>query len=82
MQNFLGELEQIFNEQWLEGYEVVFFLVGDHDEALHLDLETFGHLYDNPLLIPGWLYQVAHNLSLSALRARIEDLRQYLNIDQ
>ena len=66
--------EAIFQEQWPRVYGVLFRLVGDRAEAEDLALEAFWRLYrraprqgDN---LPAWLYRVATNLGLNALRAR------------
>lgn len=68
--------EALFQEHWPRLYGVLFRLVGDHDEAEDLALETFWRLYDqrpslaNEPQINGWLYRVATNLGFNALRAR------------
>jgi RNA polymerase sigma-70 factor (ECF subfamily) len=66
--------EAIFEEQWQRVYGVLFRLVGDRAEAEDLALEAFWRLYRRA---PGqednqsaWLYRVATNLGLNALRAR------------
>ncbi len=73
-QSAAQDFEIIFVEQWSRVYGVVFRLVGDKVEAEDLALETFWQLYRNPPAKPenlnGWLYQVAVNLGLNALRAR------------
>ena len=66
--------ETIFVEQWSQVYAVVFRFVGDRSEAEDLALETFWQFYRNPPSrrenVNGWLYRVAVNLGLNALRAR------------
>jgi RNA polymerase sigma-70 factor (ECF subfamily) len=68
-------LESAFNRHWGRVYAVLFRLVGDGDEAEDLALETFWRLHlRSPLLdenkLGGWLYRVATNLGLNALRSR------------
>jgi RNA polymerase sigma-70 factor (ECF subfamily) len=73
-QSAAQDFETIFVEQWSRVYGVVFRLVGDRVEAEDLALETFWQLYRNPPAkrdnLNGWLYRVAVNLGLNALRAR------------
>lgn len=76
------EFETLFQEHWSRIYGVIYRIVGDPDEAEDLALETFLKLHGKMeaagglkiLLIrsswPGWLYRVATNLGLNALRAR------------
>jgi RNA polymerase sigma-70 factor (ECF subfamily) len=68
------DFEIIFVEQWSRVYSVIFRLVGDKAEAEDLALETFWKLYRNPPSkrdnLNGWLYRVAVNQGLNALRAR------------
>ena len=68
------DFETIFTEQWSRIYSVIFRLVGDKAEAEDLALETFWKLYRNPPSkrdnLGGWLYRVAVNQGLNALRAR------------
>jgi RNA polymerase sigma-70 factor (ECF subfamily) len=66
--------EAVFKEQWPRVYSVLFRLVGDRAEAEDLALEAFWRLYrrsprseDN---LAAWLYRVATNLGLNALRSR------------
>jgi RNA polymerase sigma-70 factor (ECF subfamily) len=72
--------EAIFQEHWERVYAVIFRLVGDRDEAEDLALETFWRLHQQPPRrrdnLAGWLYRVATNLGLNALRAR-KRRRQY-----
>jgi RNA polymerase sigma-70 factor (ECF subfamily) len=67
------DFETIFIEQWSRIYGVIFRLVGDKAEAEDLALETFWKLYRNPPPkrenLNGWLYRVAVNQGLNALRA-------------
>lgn len=64
----------VFDEHWARVYGVLFRLVGDRVEAEDLALETFWRLYTRPPRsadnLGGWLYRVAANLGLNALRAR------------
>jgi RNA polymerase sigma-70 factor (ECF subfamily) len=77
----LAEFETLFREHWPRVYGVIFRIVGDPDEAEDLALEAFLKLYarlegpGSPRVLPkrrlsGWLYRVATNLGLNALRAR------------
>jgi len=67
--------EAIFHEHWPKVYGVLFRLVGDSAEAEDLALEAFWRLYRRaPRLVAansssGWLYRVATNLGLNALRS-------------
>jgi RNA polymerase sigma-70 factor (ECF subfamily) len=66
--------EALFQQHWLRICRVLFRLTGDWHEAEDLALETFMHLYERPPAdlrnLAGWLYRVATNLGLNALRAR------------
>jgi RNA polymerase sigma-70 factor (ECF subfamily) len=66
--------EATFQEHWERVYALVFRIVGDRDEAEDLALETFWRLHKRPPKrrdnLAGWLYRVATNLGLNALRAR------------
>ncbi|MBI5304379.1 MAG: sigma-70 family RNA polymerase sigma factor [Chloroflexi bacterium] len=70
------QFEDAFLANWQKVYRVLVRLVGDADEAQDLALETFWQLYREPptrnpaLNLGGWLYRVATNLGLNALRAR------------
>ena len=78
----VNEFETLFQENWSRIYAVIFRVVGDPDEAEDLALETFLKLHgkmegiSSLKIIPirntwrGWLYRVATNLGLNALRAR------------
>lgn len=71
------EFEAIFLEHWPRVYRVLVQLVGDRDEAEDLAIETFWRLYNRPpgpdrtpgTNLGGWLYRVATNLGLNAIRA-------------
>ncbi len=69
-----GRLEGLFQEYWERLCASVYRIVGDWDEAQDLTLETFVQLHQNPppreQNLGGWLYRVATNLGLNALRAR------------
>jgi RNA polymerase sigma-70 factor (ECF subfamily) len=67
-------LEAAFEEHWSSVCKTLHTLVGDWSEAQDLALEAFWRLYTRP---PGdvtnvgrWLYRVATNLGLNAIRAR------------
>ena len=68
--------DAVFLEHWQPICRVLMRLVGDHAEAEDLALETFWQLYRRPPSndraqnVGGWLYRVATNLGLNALRAR------------
>lgn len=74
--------ETAFREHWARVYAVLFRLVGDRAEAEDLALDAFLRLYHRPppearngsagtgTGLSGWLYRVASNLGLNALRAR------------
>ena len=76
--DFATDFESLFQGHWTRVYGVVFRIVGDHAEAEDLALETFWKLHRKlngtakvePLVTSGWLYRVATNLGLNALRAR------------
>jgi RNA polymerase sigma-70 factor (ECF subfamily) len=72
--NAVYDFEAIFIEQWSRIYYIIFRLVGDRAEAEDLALETFWKLYQDPPSVrenlDGWLYRVAVNQGLNALRAR------------
>jgi RNA polymerase sigma-70 factor (ECF subfamily) len=74
--NALEDFDAFFETYWPRILSVMDRLVGDPDEAEDLALEAFMKLYqgkdelgpgDNP---GGWLYRVAMNLGLNALRGR------------
>jgi RNA polymerase sigma-70 factor (ECF subfamily) len=65
--------ERLLEEHWTRVCCVLFRLVGDRDEAEDLALEAFWRLYRRPPQdhnLAGWLYRVATNLGLNALRSR------------
>jgi len=75
--------EAAFREHWTRVYAVLYRLVGDPAEAEDLALDAFLRLYHRPPpeargnglvgsgnSLAGWLYRVASNLGLNALRAR------------
>jgi len=67
------DFEVLFESYWKQVCAVTYRLVGDWAEAEDLALEAFLQLYRNPPRQPdnlgGWLYRVATNLGLNALRA-------------
>lgn len=71
----MTDFEAIFLEHWPRVYGVLLRIVGDHAEAEDLALEAFWRLYARPpqdesnLNVGGWLYRVATNLGLNAIRA-------------
>ena len=68
------DFEVLFQEHWNRVCGILFRLVGDWDEAQDLALDTFERLYRRPpkddTNLSGWLYRVATNRGLNALRAR------------
>jgi len=66
--------EALFQQHWLRICKSLFRLTGDWHEAEDLAIEAFLRLYEHPPLeahnLEGWLYRVATNLGLNALRAR------------
>ena len=66
--------DSLFQENWARVCSVLFRLVGDWSEAEDLALDVFWRLYrrppDNNYNLSGWLYRVATNLGLNALRSR------------
>jgi RNA polymerase sigma-70 factor (ECF subfamily) len=71
---FENAFEALFQQHWNRLCAVLFRIVGDPDEAQDLALEAFVQLYRRPPRddrnLGGWLYRVATNLGLNALRAR------------
>ncbi len=69
-----ADYDLLFQEYWSSICHVVYQIVGDMDEAQDLALEAFIKLYRRPPAknqnLGGWLYRVATNLGLNALRAR------------
>jgi RNA polymerase sigma-70 factor (ECF subfamily) len=68
------DFDGLFQAHWSRVYGVIYRLVGDHAEAEDLALEVFLRLHQRPPRRAdnylGWLYRVATNLSLNALRTR------------
>jgi RNA polymerase sigma-70 factor (ECF subfamily) len=76
------EFEALFQEHWTRVYGVVYRIIGDPDEAQDIALETFlkmhrkmtasGGLlsFSRPASWISWLYRVATNLGLNALRSK------------
>jgi len=68
------EFESLFELHWKRLCGILLQLLGDPLEAEDLALETFVRLYQHPpsegYNLGGWLYRVATNLGLNALRAR------------
>jgi RNA polymerase sigma-70 factor (ECF subfamily) len=68
------DFEALFQEHWNRVCGILFRLVGDWDEAQDLALDTYEQLYRRPpkddTNLSGWLYRVATNRGLNALRAR------------
>ncbi len=68
--------EAFFKAYWSPVYGLLFRLVGEHAEAEDLALESFWRLYQHASQLEGeqaqtaWLYRVATNLGLNALRGR------------
>jgi RNA polymerase sigma-70 factor (ECF subfamily) len=66
--------DALFQQYWPRLCEMLFRLTGDLHEAEDLALEAFMRLYQRPpeneQNLAGWLYRVATNLGLNALRAR------------
>jgi RNA polymerase sigma-70 factor, ECF subfamily len=75
------EFETLFTEHWPRVWGVLARLIGDADEAEDLALEAFLKLHermetldqDEPLA--GWLYRVATNLGLNAIRSDVRRRR-------
>jgi len=71
-----SNFERVFLDQYPRVYAALVHLVGDRAEAEDLALDTFWQLHRRlPDLrgtqnLGGWLYRVATNLGLNALRAR------------
>ena len=71
-----SQFDSVFSENWHTICRVLVRIVGDADEAQDIALETFWQLYRRPPTnehaenLGGWLYRVATNLGLNALRAR------------
>lgn len=77
--NDQAAFEAAFLEHWPRVYGVLIRLVGDRAEAEDLALEAFWRLHERNLAggsqdghalnLGGWLYRVATNLGLNAIRA-------------
>lgn len=69
-----ADFESQFHHYWERVCNVLMRLVGDPAEAEDLALDVFWRLYRRPPRegsnLAGWLYRVAANLGLNALRAR------------
>jgi RNA polymerase sigma factor (sigma-70 family) len=69
-----AEFEALFTEHWERLCRLLYNMLGDWAEAEDLALETFVQLHRRPPHANenpgGWLYRVASNLGLNALRAR------------
>jgi RNA polymerase sigma-70 factor (ECF subfamily) len=67
-------LEAAFEAHWSSVCTTLYTLVGDWGEAQDLALEAFWRLHRRPprnlTNVGGWLYRVATNLGLNALRTR------------
>ena len=68
-------LEKALNEHWAWVCETLYYLIGDWDAAQDLALETFWRLHTRPprrtddsSYLSRWLYRVATNLGLNAIR--------------
>ena len=68
------DFEALFQAHWTRLCRLLYSIVGDMDEAQDLVLEAFVQLYQRPPRdtgnLSGWLYRVASNRGLNALRAR------------
>jgi RNA polymerase sigma-70 factor (ECF subfamily) len=68
------EFEAAFEAHWSRVCATLYRLVGDWDEAQDLALEVFYRLHERPPKerhrMSSWLYRVATNVGLNALRAR------------
>lgn len=69
-----NDFDAFFQQHWERMCTAVFTLTGDWHEAEDLVLEAFLRLYQKPPQeeqnLVGWVYRVAINLGLNALRAR------------
>lgn len=71
-----AEFESLFHQYWPKVYSVLFGMVGERAEAEDLALEAFWRLYRQASRlmangnVGGWLYRVATNLGLNALRSK------------
>lgn len=85
------DFDRVFLEQYARVYAIVVRIVGDRAEAEDLALETFWQLHRRPPAADrdtasspygAWLYRVATNLGLNALRARKRRERYELEAGQ
>ena len=71
--------EALFEQHWERLCRVLYNLLGDWSEAQDLALDAFVQLFQRPPAqadnLGGWLYRVATNLGLNALRAQKRRLR-------
>ena len=77
-----AQFDATFLEHWAPICRVLIRLVGDRAEAQDLALETFWRLHQRAPKesnLGGWLYRVATNLGLNALRARKRRQRHELD---
>jgi len=69
-----ASIEAAFDEHWAWVCRTLFHIVGDWDEAEDLALDVFYRLHQHPPKeqeqLGSWLYRVATNAGLNALRAR------------
>jgi len=72
--DFQASFEALFRQHWERLCGLLVRIVGDQAEAEDLALEAFLRLYHRPPPdddnLGGWLYRVATNMGLNALRAR------------
>jgi RNA polymerase sigma-70 factor (ECF subfamily) len=72
--DFQASFEALFRQHWERLCGLLVRIVGDRAEAEDLVVETFVRLYRRPPAnddnLGGWLYRVATNMGLNALRAR------------
>lgn len=71
---FEAQFQSLFEQHWSRLHRLLFLMLGDWDEAEDLALEVFVQLYRRPPAqmnnLAGWLYRVASNRGLNALRRR------------
>ena len=72
--DFEAEFETLFHQYWEPLCRILYRILGDWDEAEDLALEAFYRFHRQPPADDqnrvGWLYRVATNLGLNALRGR------------
>jgi RNA polymerase sigma-70 factor (ECF subfamily) len=70
----IPDIDELFFQHWERICNVIYRLVGDWDEAEDIALNTFLKYHQSPPRtnenIGGWLYRVATNLGLNALRGQ------------